>query len=155
MNTQQFTSRGKKGASFPLQLMFHLSRPCSVVWTCITFSMLLYKGTVLPFPIAALPCELISVVLVCVLQFTSSSFGVRGNLTESPFLLLVALLLLLVGSFGVAYFCFLQTYVMRMDLGVSAAMLGVNGLTLLFGVVGVQNVTGDDMKKLQRQDVKK
>ena len=44
---------------------------------------------------------------------------------------------------------------MRMDLGVSAAMLGVNGLTLLFGVVGVQNVTGDDMKKLQRQDVKK
>lgn len=139
------TARGKGGASFPLQLMLHVGRLFSIPWFLLTLSLLIYKGTVLPFPEAALPMEIIASALVLLVHWVACSTGKHGNLTESPRMLLLSMFLMACATFGAFYFMWLQTYVMRLDLAFSAVFLGFNGLALVLSVVGLQNAAGDDL----------
>jgi transmembrane protein 216 len=138
------TARGKGGASFPLQLTLHLSRLFSVPWWLLTLALLIYKGVILPFPTAALPMEIVGSALVLMVHWVACDMGKKGNLTESPRLLLVSMLLMACATFGAIYFMWLQTYVMRLDLAFSAVFLGFDGLALVFSVVALQNAAGDE-----------
>ncbi|EPY33148.1 transmembrane protein [Strigomonas culicis] len=126
------------GASFPFQLMLVVSMGWSVVWLLLTFSFLIFKATVVPFPPAALPMEIIACFLVLVVQVVAALLGMRGNLTEDASTILISLLLLAIVAVGAIYYMWLQTYVMMLDLAFSAILLGCNGLTLLCGVWAAQ-----------------
>jgi transmembrane protein 216 len=139
------TGRGSGGVSFPLQIFLNIALVFSPFWWAITFSLLIYKGTRLPFPNAALPVEIVVSALLVGLQYIAVRFGKRGNLTESTKILLVAAALLTVASVGFIYYMWLQTYVMMLDLAFSAAQLGLNGITLLMCVVAIQNASSLDM----------
>ncbi|CUI14653.1 membrane-associated protein, putative [Bodo saltans] len=140
------SARGKGGASFPLQIFLHLGRFFSVPWFVITLALLIYKGVKLPFPQdVALPLEIVSSFLVMAIHWVAVNVGIKGNLTESPRLLLLSILLNAVILFGIIYFMWLQTYVMRLDLGVSATYLSLVGLTFVFSLVGLQNIAGDGL----------
>ena len=138
------SSRGKGGASFPLQLLLIVALLACPVWVITTIALLIYKGTILPFQPAALPMEIIGVALVYGVQYFGCSFGKRGNLTETTSVLIVSVVLLLISGIGMFYYMWLQTYVMMLDLGMSASMLGLNGLTILFTLAALQSAAGTD-----------
>jgi transmembrane protein 216 len=138
------SARGKGGASFPLQVFLHLSRWFSFPWFLVTLALLIYKGVNLPYPQdVALPIEIVAAFLVLVVQWIAVNVGKKGNLTESPRLMLLSIVLLVIVLFGIVYFMWLQTYVMRLDLGVSATFLCFEGLAFVFSIVGLQNTVGD------------
>lgn len=144
------SARGKGGASFPLQIFLHLSRWFSFPWFIVTLSLLIYKGVKLPYPqSAALPLEIVSSFLVLVLHWVAVNVGKKGNLTEGARLLLLSIALHAVILFGIIYFMWLQTYVMRLDLGFSATYLALVGLTFVFSLVGLQNIVGDGLIRPQ------
>lgn len=142
------SSRGKGGASFPLQLMLLFSVAFAPVWLIITNSLLIYKITVLPYADYAFGLEFVAPFLFLGVHLMSYKFGTRGNLTESLPILAVALLLMLIATFGSIYYMWLQTYVLRLDLGISATSLGINGLTALLYLVAMRNASGGGMPDL-------
>lgn len=145
------SSRGKGGASFPLQLMLLISLGFAPVWLIITIALLIYKATVLPYADYAFGLEVVAPVLFFIVHFLSFKFGTRGNLTESLPILVVALILMLITSFGSIYYMWLQTYVLRLDLGISAASLGINGLTVLLYLVALRNASGGGVADMSPQ----
>lgn len=129
------------GASFLLQLALLGSLGWSFVWVLLTFSLLVFKATFLPFPPAALPMQIVAAFLVLFANLIGVFVGVRGNLTEDVSALGVSLALLLMAGVGALYYMWLQTYVMMLDLGFSAVFLGMNCLSLLAGVKAILRVS--------------
>lgn len=138
------SSRGKGGASFPLQLLLIIALLSCPVWVITTIALLIYKGSILPYPPAALPMEIIGVVLCYGVQYFACSFGKRGNLTETTSVLIVSVVLLLIAGIGMLYYMWLQTYVMMLDLGMSASVVAINGLTVLCAIAALQSAAGSD-----------
>lgn len=125
------------GASFALQLLLFSSLMWSVVWLLLTFSFLIFKATILPFPRAALPMEFVVMFLVLIINGFGFLIGIRGNLTEDVGALGVSLAFLFVAGVGALYYMWLQTYVMMLDLAFSAVFLGINCLCVFFGILAL------------------
>lgn len=134
--------RGKSGASFPLQLVLSTLIYYAPCWVIITLSLLIYKGTRLPFPPSAYGGEIAGVIMLYVLQVAACTLGKRGNLTENVGVLGVSVALLIPLVAGSVYYMWLQTYVMRLDLGVSASLLGLNSLAMLFAFQALSTASG-------------
>ncbi|KEG11847.1 transmembrane protein 216 [Trypanosoma grayi] len=128
------------GASLSFHLLLWFSCCWCVVWCIVTVALLTFKGRVLQFPPAALPVEITAAVLVLLVDVAAVSLGVRGNLMEEVRTTCLAIALLLVAAVGAVYYMWLQTYVMRLDLALSAALLGCNALAVVSGVFTVQAV---------------
>ncbi|RNF12137.1 transmembrane protein 216 [Trypanosoma conorhini] len=128
------------GPSLSFQLLLYGSSGWSGIWFILTLALLIYKGTLLPFPPAALPMEIVSAFFLLVVDIAALSLGTRGNLTEEVGTSCLALGLLLVAAVGAVYYMWLQTYVMMLDLAFSAILLGLNILTVLAGVYALQGV---------------
>lgn len=136
------TSRGKGGASFPLQLLLLLSVFMCIIWFIITVSLMIFKGVNFPYADYALGLEIAAPFLFVIIHLMAFSVGKRGNLTESLPMLVVAGALVLLCAVAGFYYMWLQTYVLMLDLYISAFYLGVCGLTLLFSIVAMQNAAG-------------
>ncbi|KAF8296002.1 hypothetical protein C3747_356g12 [Trypanosoma cruzi] len=126
------------GPSLSFQLLLYGSAGWSGIWFVVTLGLLIYKGSTLQFPPAALPMEIVSALLLLVIDFAALSLGTRGNLAEEVGTSCLAIGLLLVAAVGAIYYMWLQTYVMMLDLAFSAILLGLNVLAVLAGVYAVQ-----------------
>jgi transmembrane protein 216 len=136
----QQTQNRPSAASFPLQLLLLTTVWTSPVWFCITLGLTIYKGILLPFPPAALPLEIIGVVALQMVQVFAFQAAKRGNLTETFAYLALGILLLIMTCGGLTYFMWFQTYVMQLDLAISAMFLALNGLSVLFCVGALSNI---------------
>lgn len=125
------TSRGKGGASFPLQLMLLVSFGICPLWMICTVSLMIYKGVAFPYADYAFGLEVSAPILFLIVHLVGFNVGKRGNLTESRRMLMVAAFLLLLCCVAAFYYMWLQTYVLMMDLYISAIYLGVCGVTIL------------------------
>lgn len=128
------------GASFPLQLFLIINHLYCPFWGLLTLALLIFKAVNLYFPKGALAGEIIGVFLLYFVHYFSCALGKRGNLTEQLATLLVGGILQIVAAVGAIYYMWLQTYVMRLDLGFSATMLALDGAAFIFTIVAVQNV---------------
>lgn len=126
------TSRGKGGASFPLQLMLLLSVGICPLWVICTVSLMIFKGVTFPYADYALGLEIAAPFLFLIVHIVGFNVGKRGNLTESFPMLLVASVLILLCCVAGFYYMWLQTYVLMMDLYMSAIYLGVCAITVIF-----------------------
>ena len=130
-----------EASNFGLQLLFILAVCFNPIWGIITLALLIFKATYLPFPPTALGFEIAGAVGVYICEVLGVHFGKRGNLTEHVTALALGLGLLLVASAGQLYFMYFQTYVMMLDLGLSATFLGMNGFCVIVGLVTLQNIS--------------
>lgn len=126
------------GPSLSFQLLLYGSSGWSVIWFILTLALLIYKGTLLEFPPAALPMEIVSSFFLLIIDIAALSVGTRGNFMETVGASCLAIGLLLVAAAGAIYYMWLQTYVMMLDLAFSAILLTLNGLAALAGVYTVQ-----------------
>lgn len=130
----QNEERAVGGASFAFQLLILCSLGWSAIWLILTVSFLIYKATILPFPPAAFPMEIIASFLVLGVEVIASLIGTKGNLTEDASTIVVSIGLLIVSAVGAFYFMWLQTYVMMLDLAFSAVFFGLILLATLSGL---------------------
>ncbi|KAH9577189.1 hypothetical protein LSM04_008961 [Trypanosoma melophagium] len=128
------------GGSLCFQLLLYCSCGWSCVWFIVTLSLLIYKGTLLYFPPAAQPMEIVSAFLLLMVDLAACIIGSRGNVTEETTSMILSIILLLVAVLGAMYYMWFQTYVMMLDLAFSATLLGFNGLGVLTGLYGVQGI---------------
>ncbi|CCW60533.1 unnamed protein product [Phytomonas sp. EM1] len=139
MNAIFYPEKSIGGGSLLFQVTLFCTLAWSVVWFLLTFSFLIFKASILPFPLAALTMEIVSTFLVLVVELLSVITGIRGNLTECRTTIVVSNILLFVGGIGAFYYMWLQTYVMMLDLAFSAILLGVDALTFLSGFWALHN----------------
>jgi hypothetical protein len=125
-------------SSFPLQILLILSMYVCLVWLLLTLSLIAYKAIMLPYPPAALGCEIVAVLLMYLVQFFAVNVGKQANMTENTTALLVSVVLLLICIAGAVYFGRGQTYVMRLDMGFSFAYVAWNALAVLFAALAMQ-----------------
>ncbi|ESL11840.1 hypothetical protein TRSC58_00401 [Trypanosoma rangeli SC58] len=138
------------GPSLSFQLLLYGSFGWSGIWFIVTLALLIYKGTLLPFPPAALPMEIVSAFLLLLVDIAALFLGTRGNLTEEVSTSCLTLCLLVVASVGATYYMWLQTYVTMLDLVFSAILLSLHILAALAGVYAVQGVVRAKRGPLQR-----
>ncbi|ORC93481.1 uncharacterized protein TM35_000013580 [Trypanosoma theileri] len=126
--------------SLCFQLLLYCCCGWSCIWFIVTLSLLIYKGTVLYFPPAAQPMEIVSSFLLLMVDVAAFFLGSRGNITEETTPMIFSIILLLVAVLGAMYYMWFQTYVMMLDLAFSATLLAFNGLGLLAGFYGLQAI---------------
>ena len=136
-------------ASLPLQLIAIICALFCPIWWAITFSLLIYKITFLPFPPTAFGFEITCTVLLWIVQVGAVSHIKRGNLTEHPATLGLSVVFTVLTIAGAIYYMLLQTYVMMLDLGFSAVVLILNVLALVFTgltITGISSGQGAQMR---------
>lgn len=138
-------------SSFPLHILLSLSVIFVPAWWALTFALLIYKGTQLPYPPTALGLEITVTFFIWVIQYWGVKLSKRGNLTENSGVLIVGLVLLIFSIGGMFYFTFGQTYVMRIDRGFSVTLLVMNGLCLILGVLAMKDFGATPMTAAQQQ----
>jgi transmembrane protein 216 len=133
------TSGTGGGASLLFHLMLLFSVAWCVLWWMLTLGFLIFKAIHLPFPPAALPVEIVTSVLVVVINLFGVLIGFRGNRTESTTSLTLSAFLLAIAAVGAIYYMWLQTYILMLDLAFSAIFLGINALSVLLAFWAAQN----------------
>lgn len=136
-----YDGRPVGGASLLFHLLHLFSLIWSMVWLIVTITLLGIKGAKLPFTPGALPIEIISSVLVIVVNFVGCSFAKAGNLTEEIKTIAISLAFFVVAIGGIVYFMWFQSYVMILDLALSAVFLGVNGILVFSGVWAIHQAS--------------
>lgn len=129
-----YSDRPAGGASLVFHLLLYLSFFWSLVWWVTTIVLLLIKWSKFPFINGALIIEIISSILVFIVNFLGVTFAKGGNLLEEVRTIAMSLAFLIIALGGAIYFMWFQSYVMRLDLIVSAVFLGINGFTLFGGI---------------------
>ena len=129
-------------SNFGLQIILILTGIAIHLWFLTSLGLMIYKTTYLPFPPLSIGLEFAGLVAVWLMEWLGAVyFGKRGNLTEHAVALAVSIGLFLLCSGGLVYYLWFQTYVMRLDLGFSAVLLGLNALCLLGAMVTMQNIS--------------
>ena len=125
-------------SSFPLQICLSLSIYFCPAWWALTFSLLIYKGSVFPYPPTALGFEIATTFIIYFIQYWGVRLSKRGNLTEQTGTLGVGVVLLLMVVGGLIFYALGQTYVMRLDQGFSVTFLILDGLCIILAVAAMQ-----------------
>jgi transmembrane protein 216 len=140
------------GVSFPLQFCLAFSLIYTPIWGIVSLGLMIFKAVQLPFPsVEAIVLEFIGIVILYILQWQAAELAKKGNLTELSGPLGVGTALQFLTAGGAVYYMRFQTYVMRLDLGFSAALLANIGLCCLLGLFAMHSISNSQqpMQKLR------
>ncbi|KAI9338087.1 hypothetical protein DFJ73DRAFT_587271 [Zopfochytrium polystomum] len=108
-------------SSLPLQILLFFNSQYYVVEWLVLLGCLIYKGTFLPFPPAALQLEIFGLFPFALLEACRLFIGVRGNKLEEKGTVGIFLGLSIIAFFGHLFYCWWQTYVLVLDAAFAGA----------------------------------
>ncbi|XP_029966922.1 transmembrane protein 216 isoform X2 [Salarias fasciatus] len=125
-------------SSTPLQVLFYLNSWYFAAFYLAEVLMFIYKGVVLPYPADNLVLDVVLLLLIFPgLEILRLFYGWKGNLCERSLALCASLLVLLPCAALAVYCLLLQTFVLRLELILSAALLCFYGLELPLGLLSL------------------
>jgi transmembrane protein 216 len=135
-------------ASLLLQLLAITSAVYCPCWFILTLALLIYKATWLPYPPTALGFEIASSLLVWLIEIGAVKQVKAGNLTENTAILATGIGLKVLTCVGAIYYMWLQTYVMKLDLGFSATLLALDCSAIIVGAFTFQSINAGASQQL-------
>ncbi|CAH1794529.1 unnamed protein product [Owenia fusiformis] len=124
-------------SSLPYQILLYCNGWYYGLFFIAEILIFIYKGETLPFPPSALGGEVTLLFILAGIEAIRIFFGQKGNLTERMVAVVLCIALSIPSLFGALYFLLWQTYVLRIEVILSAIQLAFLGLELIFGVISV------------------
>lgn len=108
-----------------------------VIFAALQLFLLLFKGLSFPYPKGNMASELTLLAFTTIVESVRLFLGKKGNLTERSTSVLLSILLTVPSSLSAFYFLLWQTYVLRLDVVLSAVQLLFQALQTLFAVFSI------------------
>ncbi|KAM8733784.1 transmembrane protein 216 isoform 2-T2 [Acanthopagrus schlegelii] len=124
-------------SSTPLQVLFYLNSWYFAAFYLAEILMFIYKGILLPYPSDNLVLDVVLLLLFLGLETLRIFYGWKGNLCERSLASCVSLFILIPCVALAVYYLLLQTFVLRLELLLSAVLLCFYGLEFLLGLLSV------------------
>ncbi|KAG7464970.1 hypothetical protein MATL_G00171240 [Megalops atlanticus] len=122
-------------SSAPLQVLLYLNGWYFAAFFIAEILMFIYKGVLLPYPQPNLILDIVLLFLYLGLEVLRLFYGWKGNLCERSLALVVSLAVLVPCTVLCVYYLLLQTFVLRLEVLLSAILLCFYGLELLLGLI--------------------
>ncbi|XP_036404989.1 transmembrane protein 216 [Megalops cyprinoides] len=122
-------------SSAPLQVLLYLNCWYFAAFFIAEILMFIYKGVLLPYPQPNLILDIVLLFLYLGLEVLRLFYGWKGNLCERSLALVVSLAVLVPCTVLCVYYLLLQTFVLRLEVLLSAILLCFYGLELLLGLI--------------------
>ncbi|KAI1899068.1 hypothetical protein AGOR_G00078880 [Albula goreensis] len=107
--------------------------------------MFVYKGVLLPYPRANLTLDIVLLFIYLGLEVLRLFYGRKGNLCERSLALALSVAVLVPCVVLCVYYLLLQTFVLRLELLLSAVLLCFYGLELLLALLTISAFTRASM----------
>ncbi|XP_064618148.1 transmembrane protein 216-like [Liolophura sinensis] len=124
-------------SSLPYQILLYINGWYFAFFFVAEILIFAFKGETLPFPSSVLAAEVILLFILAGIEALRLFFGQKGNLTERIIGVLTSILLSVPALFGAIYLILWQTYVLRIDIVLSAIQLCFICLETIFGIVSM------------------
>eukprot|EP00730_Choanoeca_flexa_P018041 TRINITY_DN8747_c1_g1_i1.p1 TRINITY_DN8747_c1_g1~~TRINITY_DN8747_c1_g1_i1.p1 ORF type:complete len:138 (+),score=6.27 TRINITY_DN8747_c1_g1_i1:87-500(+) len=124
-----------------LQAILRLSSYSVWIWLAAEALLLIWKGFFLPYTDGALASEWIVLVLLQLTELTRLHWGSRGNLLQESKSLIFLLVFTIPSLLGYLFFLRWQTYVLRIEVALSAIFLTLTGIVFVLGILALINVS--------------
>ncbi|XP_029917122.1 transmembrane protein 216 isoform X1 [Myripristis murdjan] len=124
-------------SSTPLQLLLYLNSWYFAAFFLAEVLMFIYKGALLPYPADNLILDVVLLLLYVGLEALRIFYGWKGNLCERCLASSVSVFILLPCAALAIYYLLLQTFVLRLEVILSAGLLCFYMLELLLGVLSI------------------
>eukprot|EP00053_Salpingoeca_punica_P027341 m.24308 g.24308 ORF g.24308 m.24308 type:complete len:144 (+) comp9549_c0_seq1:177-608(+) len=126
-------------SSVPLQMLYTTNIWFFTFWWIVEFAVFIWKGYELPYPSSSWGSEFFLLWLTLPIECIRIFFGMKGNLTEQKFPLIISFLMSLPTVGITIFFLVAQTYVLRVEVVICAMMCVFLGLEFLFGFIAALN----------------
>lgn len=125
-------------SSLPYQMILYLNAWYFALFFLCEVLMLVFKGETLPYPnTGSLAGDIILVIVLLFVEIARILTGMKGNLTERIFQVVLSLALTAIGVVIIVYLLLWQTYTLRAEL-ILCVILGVfYALEFIFGIVSI------------------
>ncbi|XP_068182112.1 transmembrane protein 216-like isoform X3 [Antennarius striatus] len=127
------STRLPRRSSVALQVLLLLNSVYFAAFYLAEILMFLYKGILLPYPSHTLVLDVVLLLLFLGLETLRIFYGWRGNLCERSLASCVSLFLLGACASLAVYYLLLQTFVLRLEVVLSAVLLCFYSLEFLLG----------------------
>ncbi|XP_068181541.1 transmembrane protein 216 isoform X1 [Antennarius striatus] len=127
------STRLPRRSSVALQVLLLLNSVYFAAFYLAEILMFLYKGILLPYPSHTLVLDVVLLLLFLGLETLRIFYGWRGNLCERSLASCVSLFLLGACASLAIYYLLLQTFVLRLEVVLSAVLLCFYSLEFLLG----------------------
>ncbi|KAK0052573.1 transmembrane protein 216 [Biomphalaria pfeifferi] len=124
-------------SSLPYQILLYLNGWYFAFFFVCEILLFVFKGETLPYATNVLAAEVILLFLLAIVEALRLFFGKRGNLTEQIMGVLVCVFLSISTIFGVLFFLLWQTYVLRVEIILTAIQLFFIGMEIIFGIISI------------------
>ena len=126
-------------SSFLLQVMLHFNCWYFVVWWIAEFCIFLWKGSELPYPSGNWDAEFFLLWIMIPIEYSRLFFGMKGNLTERKFPLIISICLSFATLIVYIFFHLWQTYVLRAEVILSCIAYAFEVTELIVSIVATAN----------------
>ncbi|XP_038620154.1 transmembrane protein 138 isoform X1 [Tachyglossus aculeatus] len=130
-----FQRLGQRLASTPLEILLFLHGWYSATYFLLELFVFLYKGLLLPYPVANLILDVMMLFLYLGIEVIRIFFGSKGNLCQRMLPLGISLALTFPAAMMASYYLLLQTYVLRLEAVTNAIQLLFYGSEMLLQVL--------------------
>ncbi|XP_074087457.1 transmembrane protein 216 [Macrotis lagotis] len=137
-------ARGRRLSSISLEILLFLNGWYSATYFLLEVFVFLYKGLLLPYPAANLALDLLMLLLYLGLEAARLFLATKGNLCQRALPLAVSLAMTFPAALMAVYYLRLQTYVLRLEMVMSAILLLFCGLELLLETVALSTFGSTD-----------
>ncbi|XP_037531418.1 transmembrane protein 216 [Nematolebias whitei] len=124
-------------SSAPLQVLFYLNSWYFAAFYLAEVLIFIYKGILLPYPSDNLVLDVVLLLLFLALETLRIFYGWKGNLCERSLSSFLSLFILFPCAALAVYYLLLQTFVLRLEVLLSAVLLCFYGLEFLLGVISI------------------
>ncbi|XP_076594957.1 transmembrane protein 216 isoform X1 [Chaetodon auriga] len=124
-------------SSTPLQVLLYLNSWYFAAFYLAEILIFIYKGILLPYPSDNLVLDVVLLLLFLGLETLRIFYGWKGNLCERSLASCVSLFILFPCAALAVYYLLLQTFVLRLEVILSAVLLCFYSLELLLGLLSV------------------
>lgn len=137
-NTISIVMAGKQVlSSLPLEMLLYLNGFYLGFFFIAEVLLFVYKGEVLYYASDNLALDVILLFLLGGMETLRIFFASKGNLTERTLTMLGSVVLLIPTAVLVVYFLLWQTYVLRIDVIITAIFLGLQCIELVLSLVSM------------------
>ncbi|CAG5131564.1 unnamed protein product [Candidula unifasciata] len=124
-------------SSLPYQILLYLNGWYFAFFFVCEILLFVFKGQTLPYASNVLAAEIILLFLLAIVEALRLFFGQKGNLTEQIVGVLVCVILSIPTVFGVLFYLLWQTYVLRVEIILTAIQLFFIGMEFILSIISI------------------
>ena len=134
----------KPNGSAIYQTLLEFHRIYSILYFIIEELLFIYKCHFFDFPEHAAGLEITCLIFYLFIQLTRIDYGSFGNRSEASLFVLLSFLFGILGGLTYAYFFWLQTYVLRLELLTSGVGIVIFLCEQIFGLKAFLGISGKE-----------